>query len=356
MFQLTSACSIQHASLLTTMDAERRSLVDLPDELLSAIFVVADEQAVLACARVCAAWAPLVASEELWAHHCSRRWPLLQQLGGAPGLRYPPPSWRQLHRNRVVNAPPGTWRTLPSLYDQTLLIASELKPGWITSLGPLLLRVAGLRKLHGLEPWLTEIDNDSHEPAFEELAWLRNLHGALLGRRSLCELLAYAGDRHALEELRVLLEELRADGGGGDGSGELDAELDRGGMMSWLDAWYDSGASEELLQFLSGRSSLEAVRVLLRHCLYSGWVLDERTAEESRTAAAVEACLRLDGSLRLLDAAIKSLHDEGCDMSVTSAQKTAHAAGAPTSHWWWRLEPPCMVSGGCPLIQPLQIS
>ena len=53
---------------------------------------------------------------------------------------------------------------------------------------------------------------------------------------------------------------------------------------------------------------------------------------------------------------LKSLHDEGCDMSVTSAQKTAHAALAPASHWWWKFEPPIFCSAGCPLIQPLRIS
>lgn len=335
------------------MDAPR-TISDLPDELVSAIFAVADEEAVLACARVCAAWAALAASEELWAHHCSLRWPLLQQLGGAPGLRYPPPSWRQLHRLRVINAPPGTWRTLLSLYDQSKLIAIEHKPGWISSLVQLLNRVAGVSMRNRSCAWANQASVCwlRTKPGVEELAWLRQVHRALLGRFALCSLLAYAGDRHALEELR-------ADTGGGDGSSKLDAELDRRGLISWLDAWYDSCDAKELLTFLVGRSTLEILRVLLRYCHGSRWVIGRGPLDAHPSpleVEAFEACARLDEAVRGLDAAIKSLHDEGCDMSVTSAQKTTHAAGTPTSHWWWKLEPPCMVSGGCPLIQPLQIA
>tara|TARA_B110001452_G_scaffold36048_1_gene27668 strand:+ start:89 stop:1093 length:1005 start_codon:yes stop_codon:yes gene_type:complete len=334
------------------MDAPRR-IADLPDELLSAIFVAADEEAVLACARVCAAWAALAASEELWAQHCLRRWPLLEKLGGAPGSRYPPPSWRQLHRSRVINAPPGTWRTLLSLYDQSKLTATQQEPGWIRSLGPLLLRVAGVSKLHGVSTWPKQTAPSTRlpcKPASEELEWLRHMNRALINRRAVRTLLAYAGDRHALEELR-------ADDGGGDGSSELDAEIDRGGLMWWLDAWYDSGDPEEYLTFLAGRSTLEVLRVLLKHCEASPWVIEKDLPSATTfMVETFEACSRLDEAVRGLDAAIKSLHDEGCDMSVTSAQKTAHAALAPASHWWWKFEPPIFCSAGCPLIQPLRIS
>ena len=63
---------------------------------------------------------------------------------------------------------------------------------------------------------------------------------------------------------------------------------------------------------------------------------------------------RLGRALDTLDAALCSLHDEGCDLSVTAAQqREANAAGLPRSHWWWRLEAPAYVSGGNPLIAPL---
>ncbi len=64
---------------------------------------------------------------------------------------------------------------------------------------------------------------------------------------------------------------------------------------------------------------------------------------------------RLGRALDTLDAALCSLHDEGCDLSVTAAQqREANAAGSlPRSHWWWRLEAPAYVSGGNPLIAPL---
>ena len=40
-------------------------------------------------------------------------------------------------------------------------------------------------------------------------------------------------------------------------------------------------------------------------------------------------------------------------LSLTPAQVATHAA--PAAHWWWRLEAPQYVSGGCPLIAPLRL-
>ena len=75
----------------------------------------------------------------------------------------------------------------------------------------------------------------------------------------------------------------------------------------------------------------------------------------SRSARAqADEFRRLGRALDTLDAALCSLHDEGCDLSVTAAQqREANAAGLPRSHWWWRLEAPAYVSGGNPLIAPL---
>ena len=77
-----------------------------------------------------------------------------------------------------------------------------------------------------------------------------------------------------------------------------------------------------LLRFLAARSALEEI-------------LRFRVAVRGLTPLyeAVIALNRVDTSLR-------SLHAEGCDLSVTAAQQITHAAGVPHSHWWWRLEAP----------------
>ena len=63
---------------------------------------------------------------------------------------------------------------------------------------------------------------------------------------------------------------------------------------------------------------------------------------------------RLSVAIAAIDQSIRSLSQEGCDLSLTRAQRDAAVVGRaecgnPT-HWWWRLEAPCYVSGGNPFI------
>ena len=69
------------------------------------------------------------------------------------------------------------------------------------------------------------------------------------------------------------------------------------------------------------------------------------------TRRVLELARRLRRATEALDEAIHSLRQEGCDCSVTAAQRGA-AAVAPVSrtHWWWWIEPPIFVLSGCPLI------
>ena len=57
------------------------------------------------------------------------------------------------------------------------------------------------------------------------------------------------------------------------------------------------------------------------------------------------------GAIARLDEDLISLQQEGCDLSVTAAQRSMAAIGpVGAEHWWWWFDPPCYVSGGCPLI------
>ena len=65
-------------------------------------------------------------------------------------------------------------------------------------------------------------------------------------------------------------------------------------------------------------------------------------------------CARLERHNKVIDESINALRREGFDLSVTAAQRRlspvgAQAVGGP-AHWWWRLEAPCYVSGGNPII------
>ena len=45
-----------------------------------------------------------------------------------------------------------------------------------------------------------------------------------------------------------------------------------------------------------------------------------------------------------IDASLRSLHLEACDLSVPPSLRPA----VPPTHWWWFIRPPVYVSGGCP--------
>ena len=287
-------------------------------------------------------WASLVRSEELWEALCVASWPLVHRL---PRSAYS--SWRLCHRSRCSGTPPGTWQKLLPLYDESAVLAIERPGGWIGRLGATLLRIRSVRKLHGLHNWprvgargsragVSQACNEE-----EGLSWLHSVHDALSSPQAAHELLAFAGGV--------------AGGVAGGEPPQLPSErvetaeehvMRRGGICSWLDAWYDNNNNNEpalLLRFLAARSALHAIRHMQQ-------VARRRFGQASCPFEDTEA---LEAALSRADASVRSLHEEGCDLSVTAVQLRTHGPGVPPSHWWWQLEAPAYVSGGNPLIAPL---
>lgn len=232
-----------------------KHLNDLPDELLQQVMLATNVQAVVACAQACSMWASLVRSEELWEALCVASWPLVHRL---PRPAYS--SWRLCHRSRCSGTPPGTWRKLIPLYDESALLAIERPGGWIGRLGAVLLRIRSLRKLHGLHNWprvgargsragVSQACNEE-----EGLSWLHSVHDALSRPQAAEELLAFAGGASPelpSERVETAEEEV----------------MRRGGICIWLDEWYENNNNNEpalLLRFLAGRSALHAIRAPLQ--------------------------------------------------------------------------------------------
>ena len=226
-----------------------KHLIDLPDELLQQIMLATNVQGVVACARVCRMWASLVRSEELWEALCVASWPLVHRL---PRSAYS--SWRLCHRSRCSGTPPGTWQKLLPLYDESAVLAIERPGGWIGRLGATLLRIRSVRKLHGLHNWprvgargsragVSQACNEE-----EGLSWLHSVHDALSRPQAAHELLAFAGGVAGGEPPQLPSERVET---------AEEHVMRRGGICSWLDAWYDNNNNNEpalLLRFLTARA------------------------------------------------------------------------------------------------------
>jgi hypothetical protein len=250
-----AAAAATTAAAFVMEPAACKHLNDLPDELLQQVMLATNVQAVVACAQACSMWASLVRSEELWEALCVASWPLVHRL---PRPAYS--SWRLCHRSRCSGTPPGTWRKLIPLYDESALLAIERPGGWIGRLGAVLLRIRSLRKLHGLHNWprvgargsragVSQACNEE-----EGLSWLHSVHDALSRPQAAEELLAFAGGASPelpSERVETAEEEV----------------MRRGGICIWLDEWYENNNNNEpalLLRFLAGRSALHAIRAPLQ--------------------------------------------------------------------------------------------
>ena len=317
-------------------------LSDLPDELLQQILIATNcAQTVVACAQVCSTWASLARSEELWEVLYTTSWPLAHRLPHAlpasldsacnPWLKTKEcaSSWRMCHRARCLGTPAGTWRKLLPLYDESVLLAAERPGGWIGRLGSVLLRIRNTRKVMETGKWPAVAN--PHE--VEGVCWLRSFNEALMRPQAVDELLAFAGGMDALAAAALPRPSGRVE------TAEEEV-MRRGGISAWLDEWYDNNnnnAPALLLRFLAGRSALQEIFG------FKAWNL----------LAAPGSLNALSLALGRVDASIRSLHQEGCDLSVTAAQQITHAAGVPISNWWWRLEAPAYGSGGTLFIAPL---
>ena len=221
-------------------------------------------------------------------------------------------------------------------------------------LGLLLLRIERARVRHGL-PASPLQERQQHAswaaqvlPRHSEgLCWLRTMQHELLQGSD--DVLACASDEEA-----VLAVAARR---------EMAAEVVRAeGINEQLSAWHDmieggaatstsalgDDAARLLLGVFVARSALEAIGVLLESLVGAPWLVT--TPKDARIRHVAE---RLHNArANILDRSISSLRLEGCDLSITAAQRSAAPTGQLSrAHWWWWIEAPCFVSGGCPLIR-----
>ena len=339
-----------------------RSLLELPDDAIRLILqATADAAAVLACATAHRSFAVVAANEELWCELCQASWPLLGTARHhTPAHLRIVTSWRQLHRDRVLNAGHG-WRDLLPLYDSSVCVATEKRAGWVAELGRLLLRIdrahvsspvgdslgAAVGSPKGVwdsSPWVTALAQQRTEEwrccaatLEHELVdtWVPGM--PLSSSRSLGAVAAFAGSSGGalLEHVATAMGETVDDVRARSVSGVLDAWYGMLEQAAATNAREDrERATEMLLQALAGRSALAAIQGFL----------SERPSQPPRTAA-----LLLHGIIRYLDDEVRHLQVEGCDLSVTAAQRrTTAVEPVPEAHWWWHLEPPMYISGGCP--------
>ena len=92
-------------------------------------------------------------------------------------------------------------------------------------------------------------------------------------------------------------------------------------------------ARAALLRVLTGRSALR-------------FLLSERAPSDycDRHLLVSEGRADIANAVADIDASLRSLHLEACDLSVPPSLRPA----VPPTHWWWFIRPPVYVSGGCP--------
>ena len=316
------------------------AFTSLPLELVMLILqATGDAVPVLACTSTCRTLAALPSNgERLWQHLCEQAWPWLATPRSVPAAHlavFPPPSWRELHRSRVRGARLDTagngWRELLNLYDHSTLVATERRAGWVVELGTLLLRIERVehRFARRASPCPDACGDVTPVGMSEAMHWGETVRQEM--HRGINDVLTLAGARAlAVPGLAP------------------PTDPSARSVVDQLDEWHEM--ISEGAPPMSARAE-EAARLLV-----SAFV------NRSALQAAVEMELvilgdfggRLNAAIRAIDESIRSLRQEGCDLSLTRAQRDAAVVGRaeygnPT-HWWWRLEAPCYVSGGNPFI------
>ena len=321
----------------------RKLLLDLPDEVLQLILGRCDVATVLTCETMARG---LTASEETWQKLCEHEWPLLLRALRTkiwPAFVLPPASWRDLFRSRVLGHGGGPgWRELLPLYDLSMDCATERRPGWVCTLGTLLLRIDALRRRQGLPAQALE---DKHHDA---KTWARSLYREVFVR-GMDEVLTFAGDAQAAGRVAKRtgydVDQLLADS-----------------IAGQLDRWYDladtadkDASAARLAAAYTGRSALEAIIQALEIYCTIQWEYLASQPDESKEDLAVHAAANnLTAEIVEIDECIKGFRDEGCDCSLSAAQRRRLAPHSlslhPLSHWWWALDAPLFVSGGNPYL------
>jgi hypothetical protein len=315
------------------------ALLDLPEELLQLVLVsTADAPSALRFASTCRLTSRFVArSEALWQDLCESSWPFLTTMRRFPTAHLrtlPPQSWRSLFKSRTRE--PG-WRLLLPLYDESAHVARHRLSGWVARLGTLLLRIQRVRAVHQLVA-LAVPDSPAGglDTASEGGCWACSLlHDVLLGA---VDVMAYAGDPPALEVVarrtHVGVEEVQKQSLGAKLQ-EWDTLIEQGRPH-----WEDSTMAL-LVDFFAGRSALEAIHDV---CV-AGEVAPPPYNMQVRALAR-----KISEATSALDADLDGLRQEGCDLSLTAAARHTTECAPPSSHWWWKIEAPLFVSGGCPMI------
>ena len=342
------------------------SMSELPEELLVVIlYGTHSAEAVTRCATVCHKFACASRSEWLWQMLCESTWPMLWTPRACPAVHLralPPESWKSLFRSRVTNMSTGSLCgvcELLRLYDSSTCLATARHAGWVVELGMLLLRIERAHTCndvsHPSNPTI-ESRNQPRAASFsdETECWARTMQ---------CKLLAGASDVLAL----VGKSESAQPPPQGEQAAIQDDHVSQTpeSLSCMLDAWHEciesglatrgSMAGDEamqlLLRALVTRSALATLSSLFDFFECVPTRAPVGASDGAPIGASVRALARhLADGIEKLDEDFVSLRLEGCDLSITAAQRAAAIGPVGAEHWWWWLDPPCYVSGGCPLI------
>ena len=277
-------------------------LAALPDELKEQVLVACFEpRDMAALARCSREFAALLREDNVWSMLVERRWPHLAWAPVAPHSRTPS---LDLHRERahVADDDIGAAYELCAAFDESAALADGDD---FDALARSLLRACvGVRRAAG---------NNERAREREVLRWQHRCARAVGVPARLTDLAAWA---RALEE-------------------ELDLWYDEGDAGDFLVSAAAAAARRRaaLLRVLTGRSAL---RFLLSEVLHSDYCDRHLLVSEGRADIA--------NAVADIDASLRSLHLEACDLSVPPSLRPA----VPPTHWWWFIRPPVYVSGGCP--------
>ena len=132
-----------------------------------------------------------------------------------------------------------------------------------------------------------------------------------------------------------------------------------------LDAWYElagqggiSHSSESRRDLLRAFRALSALHALTWcHVDLSGPLvgLNPASHEQPWQAKRGQLARALKACTGRVAHTIRSMREEGCDISIPASVRPACVVGpaAARTHWWWHCPEPTFVSGGCPLIPPM---
>lgn len=304
----------------------------LPDEIVLLILAFANPIDVLACSQCSKVHRRLTLAESMWRSQSLSCWP---QLGAAAAAwatlsagysqrsldaRVSKPadgSWRRMFRHRIRSTP--GWSVLCPMYDRAVVLAHQRQ------------RAAGQSWIAQLAFLLLEIDDARTKLRLP--TGVRAFRADVEYCRVSCATMALLTRRDASPEPELLA------------FGERTARA--------LDDWYDLAESGDLGSqqhplLLSAFRALSAVLVLC-DALEAFLRMRDAVAECKGVDCSGSVRETLESVRLQLETSVRSLKEEGCDLSVSPNHRPGLVA-TRGGHWWWRCTEPRYVSGGCPLI------